>query len=375
MIKSFFKKILSSIPTKNIIIFESVPNLSDNTKAVFDEMVNRKLNQKYKLVWIVSGVNSNLPKIENVLYCDKTAKTFKLKLLYYRIFSKALISCNDFLATLRKGQVSFYLTHGTPIKSVRSYYTTPKNIDYILIDGKGTKEICAYELNADIQKLFPLGYARNDILVKTKRDISNLFPGNKSNKIVVWYPTFRQHNNGNMNATANALPILHNEKQSVKLNKIAKANNVLIVLKPHFAQDVSKIKACNLSNIRFIDDGFFEENNITSYEFIANCDALISDYSSVYFDYLLCDKPIGLVWEDFEEYKNTVNFALDMEYYMKAGEKIYNIKDFEIFLKNLAKGNDKLKRERAKVSAWANFSKDGKSTQRVTDFIIEKAKL
>ena len=102
------------------------------------------------------------------------------------------------------------------------------------------------------------------------------------------------------------------------------------MLKPHFAQDVSKIKSCNLSNIKFIDDQFFIENNITSYEFIANCDALISDYSSVYYDYLLCDKPIGLVWEDFHEYKNTVDFAVDMEYYMKAGEKIYNIEDFEI---------------------------------------------
>ena len=86
MIKSFLKKILSLIPTKNIIVFESVPNLSDNTKSVFDEMINRKLNQKYKMVWIVSGVNSNLPEIKNVLYCDKKAKTFKLKLLYYRIY-------------------------------------------------------------------------------------------------------------------------------------------------------------------------------------------------------------------------------------------------------------------------------------------------
>ena len=374
MIKKIIKKILPLIPTKNIIVFESTPNLSDNTKAVFDEFISRDFNKKYKLVWIVSKANSDLPVIENVSYCDKKRRGYKLKLLYYRIFAKALISCNDYLITLREGQVSFYLTHGTPIKSVKSYYTIPQNIDYILIDGEATKKICSYEFNADIKKFFALGFPRNDVLVNTAKDISTLF-SDKGEKIAVWYPTFRQHKNGHGNTTNNALPILHDEKQAIILNEIAKANNVILVLKPHFAQDVSKIKACNLSNIKFINDEFFIKNNITSYEFIASCDALISDYSSVYYDYLLCNKPIGLVWEDFDEYKKTVNFAVDMDYYMKAGHKIYTIEDFEEFLKNIASSNDKLESERAEISTWANYSNDGKSSQRVVDFIIEKAKL
>ena len=81
------------------------------------------------------------------------------------------------------------------------------------------------------------------------------------------------------------------------------------------------------------------------------------------------------MWEDYEEYKKTTNFVLDMDYYMKAGEKIYNIEDFEKFLKNLAAGNDTLKAERAEISSWANYARDGKSAERVTDFIIEKAGL
>ena len=60
---------------------------------------------------------------------------------------------------------------------------------------------------------------------------------------------------------------------------------------------------------------------------------------------------------------------------MKGGEKIYNLDDFGVFLNNVANNIDPLKNERDEISRWANYSKDGKSAQRVTDFIINKAKL
>lgn len=375
MIKKFIKKLLLNMHTKNLIVLESVPDLSDNTKAVFDEMIRRGLNKRYKFAWIVSEKSIRFPKIKNVSYCTRNSPDFEKKMSYFRYFAKVLISCNDFLTTFRDGQFSFYTTHGTAIKSVKSYYTLPENVDYFLVDGEGTKQMMAYQFNTDIEKTFALGFPRNDILVNSKRDISALFPENKGQKIIVWYPTFRQHKNATVSTTKNALPIMHDEVQAIKLNEIAKSNNTLLVLKPHFAQDISKIKAQNLSNIKFIDDTFFADNSISSYEFVGGCDALITDYSSIYFDFLLCDKPIGLVWEDFEEYKTAVNFAIDMDTLMRGGEKIYNLDDFGVFLKNVANGTDPLKKERSEISGWANFSSDGKSAERVTDFIIEKAML
>ncbi len=376
VIKGIIKKLVILIlPVKNIGFFESVPDLSDNTKPVFDEMIKRGMNEKYKFVWLVKAKSSDLPKIKNVSYLARNDRFFAKKELYYHYYSRFKVCCNAFLCTARKGQTSFFISHGSCIKSVRSYYNVPNEIDYTLVDGEPTREVMAYELNYALDRTVALGYPRNDILVSSNYKSIDLFPENKGEKIVVWYPTFRQHKSGHLSAATKALPILHDEKQAEKLNEIAKANKVLLVLKPHFAQDVSKIKACELSNIKFIDDEFFVKNNVTSYEFIAGCDALLSDYSSVYYDYLLCDKPIGLVWEDYEEYKNTTNFAVDMDYYMKAGEKIYNIEDFEKFIVNLATGNDTLKAERAEISAWANYARDGKSAERVTDFIIEKAGL
>ena len=376
LVISAAKGIVSIFPARNIIILQTCPPFTDNTMAVFNEMLKRGLNKKYKIVWTRVDKTKPLPQWENVYFLDENRAFDNFLLFYYRKFAKCLISCNGFLSTFRKGQTSFYITHGTPVKSVASYYNIPDNVDYILVDGEGTRPITAHELKGDVNKCFALGYPRNDILSTSNIDLHTLFPENPDDKIIIWYPTFRQHSNGLVSFRDDkAIPMLHDTKIANELNEIAKKHKVLLVLKPHFAQDVSKIKACNLSNIKFINDQFYVDNNIMPYEFIANTDALISDYSSVYFDYLVCNKPIGLVWEDYEDYKNTVDFAIDMDFCMKGGEKIYDLADFESFIKNVSENNDVLKSERADVMKWACYKEIGGAAARVTDFIVEKAKL
>ena len=364
------KKILNHLPLGNIILFESVPNLSDNTKAVFDEMIRRNMNQTYQLIWVLNKEEKNLPKIHNVKYLLYTDKRLPL----YRRICKCFVCCNDFLVTMRKGQTSFYLTHGTPIKSLHAYYTIPAEIDYCISAGKDVIPVYAYEFNYAEEKIVPLGFPRNDALTNVKCNLHPLFPSHDFDKIIVWYPTYRQHKNGT-SLTSNALPIINDADKAAALNRFAKENNVLIVLKPHFAQDISYITNLNLSNIIFINDAFFTKNQISSYEFVGNCDALITDYSSIYYDFMLCDKPIALVWEDIEEYKQNPGFAIGVEKYLDGGEQVYSLDELNLFVKHVAEGKDVLKEQRNAICAMTNHSTDGKNSARVVDFIIEKAKL
>lgn len=375
LLKKIAKCVFVFFPIHNYILFESKPDLSDNTKAVFDEMLKRNLNEKYKFIWLVGEENKKYPSIKNVEYFNINKKIHILKYEFLCICSKCLICCNSFLNTQRKGQVSFYLCHGTTVKSIRSYYTLPSDIDYMLIASEPSKKLMSYELNFDINRTYAFGFPRNDILTNININIKNIIKGD-FDKIIVWYPTFRQHKCGyNTHSLDDGLPIIHDSETAIRINECAKENRVLIVIKPHFAQDISYIKNYSLSNIIFIDDEFFKDNNISSYEFIGSCDALISDYSSVYFDYLLCDKPMAVAWEDIEEYSKNPGFAIDMDYYLKGAEKIYTVEDFIGFIENVSNDNDRLKEEREEICKWANYSNDGKNASRVVDFIIEKAKL
>lgn len=369
-----FRRICKRLPIKNYIVFESVPDLSDNTKAVFDEMLLRGYDKKYKFVWIVSDKQKEFPKFSNTIYIDHNGKWNNLEYWWYRMRAKCLICCNEFTPSKRKDQTSFYLTHGTPIKSVRSYYNAPKNLDYMLVASESVRELQSYELKFDIDRCIATGQPRNDIFATTNIDLHKYF-NEEYNKLIVWYPTFRQHKTGGRTGSKNALPILHNTQMAFELNEHAKKEKVLIVVKPHYAQDVSYIKDNKFSNIIFIDDSFFEKNKITSYEFIGNSDALITDYSSVYFDYLLCDKPIAAIWEDINEYREKPGFAIDVDTFMSGANKVYNLEDFTTFISNVSKEKDVLKEERAKNNEWANYSNNGGNARRAVDEIARIAKL
>ena len=131
----------------------------------------------------------------------------------------------------------------------------------------------------------------------------------------------------------------------------------------------------SINHIRFIYDDFFFDNDLFAYRFVGSCDALLTDYSSIYFDFMLVNKPIGLIWEDVEDYKRMPGFAKGVEKLMCAGEKIYTLDELKAFISNLVNSVDNLKQERERICKMVHCSNDGKNSARVVDFIIEKAKL
>ena len=369
-------EIIALCTRRKCIVFESTPDFADNTRPVFDEMLRMGLDQKYNLVWSVT--NDKKLAIENphVRYIfPKSDKLLeKIRNTYYLSSAKCLICCNRFLWPKTRRQLAVFLSHGTPIKYVRDNYNVPDSINYCVSASEEVAGIIAFQSRFPEERMVSLGYPRNDVFSEEIKDVKALL-NTKNDKIIVWYPTFRQHKCGRKTAASKTLPVIHDSTLAKRLNSYAAENNVLIVLKPHFAQDLSYVKDLGLSNIRIIYDDFFEENQISSYGFLNGCDAMITDYSSVYFDYTLADKPIGAVWEDIDEYRQNPGFAIDIDYYMQGAEKIYEIEQFEAFIKNVAVGNDLLREQRRMIRDLVNYSTDGKNTQRVVDFIVQKANL
>lgn len=390
-IKRKFKKVFSQIIkrimlaiVKPCIVFESYPSFSDNTKPVYDEMVRRGMQKKYRMVWYIDwGKCASINNGETEYWDYQKRNSIHSLIRHYSFLykTKCIICCNKVLptsgpqcVTRGNGQRSFYLSHGTPMKSVKDYYTIREGIDFLLSPAKAMNELMAYEFSMDIDRVFASGFPRNDVFSRPPIDLRERI-GVPNNTIIIWYPTYRQHIAGNIDIKGNALPIIHEEEHAKKLNETARQNDVLIIMKPHFVQDTSMIRDLKLSNIRFIDDDFFQEFGLTSYEMLAASDALITDYSSVYFDYTLTDKPIGVVWEDIEEYSKFPGFALDLSYYLKGAEKIYTIDELCAFVRNVAAGRDPLREERREIRDVVNISTDGNNAARVADFIIDKANL
>lgn len=367
----YWEKKLAWFPQKkvvNAIVFESVPDVSDNTKAVFDEFIRRKLNRKYKLIWGLNKTTSDrYAKIKNVYYLQAWDEKYK----FYAKKARLLISCNAYFEKEHEKQLQVYLTHGTVLKSTHEYYTIPEWIDYLIAASENVVELQSSELVFDKNKIVPLGFPRNDVFYKETLDLRKLLRRD-FDKIVVWYPTYRQHHNGFKTKSKNAIPIINDVASAQILNQYAQELNVFLLIKPHFAQDVSYIENINLSNILLITDEFFVQNKVLSYELIGSCDALISDYSSVYYDYTLCNKPVALVWEDIDEYKSFPGLVENYEFLTKGAEKVFDLSDLIDFLYRIKNNVDAMQKERTEIRDFVNISTDGKNSSRVTDFILKK---
>lgn len=353
---------------KNVIVFESKPDLSDNTRAVFDEMLHCGLNNRYKLVWLLKESDQPLKHENKNVYLlphwDAQAK-------YYDKVAKAKVFCNAFLEKNAKNQFCIYLSHGTGLKDVRHSYRLPDWVDCCVAASPALEQAHAAALSFDRNKTVALGFPRNDVLTRKSIPIKEILNTDCS-KVVVWYPTFRQHNCVKYTTIRNPIPLMDDADCAKKLNEAAKRAGIMIVIKPHFAQDTQYIKEMNLSNIRFIDDGFFKENNIMSYEFVGACDALITDYSSIYFDFTLCDKPIAGVWSDIEEYKKQPGLEEDYVFRCKGMEKVYTLEELMAFICRVGEGQDLLQAERREIRDYANFPANESNSKRVVEFILKK---
>lgn len=384
LLQAFLLFIFKRSKLKNIIVFESMPTYSDNTKYVFDEMIKRGWNKKYKCYWFIGddevGKKLEIAELENVFFIDAYhgglignffASAKKTKIL---CSAKAVIICNKMLVRGNNESRQFFinLSHGAALKNCSGHYNLRDTIDEVVCLSPFLAKYDAINFGCDESIMVSLGYARNDILFGEKLYLKKYFPESGFNKAVYWMPTYRQHAKTGQNVSNIQMPIIYNEKIAEELNEKAKENSVLIIVKPHPAQDVSSLKALKMSNLIFINDLFLKENGIENYELLRSVDALISDYSSVYYDYLLCDKPIGLCFDDFEEYNKNEGFTVDPEVVLAGGEKIYNTQDMCGFISRIAHGEDVLREKRNEIKALCHKYADNQSAKRIVDYIEKK---
>lgn len=371
MIKKIIKNFLYNLPLKmkNYILLESVPTYSDNTKNVFEEMIKRNMNEKYKMYWIT---NEDINKFKNIKYKNVyfVNRKSKVKLLLLRLHSKIIIDCNDYIRKVNHNQIRIYLTHGMPLKVAEEYFKISGKIDYMTVNSENFLEKMSELLNIDKKNILATGAARNDSIYKSSEV---LFPKISRKKTILWMPTYRNHKKTNtFEGKTNikfkyGVPCIDEEKQILELNKILEEQDILMIIKLHPQEDKRNINKLELGNIKLLTNDYFECGK-SIYDYLKKVDALITDYSSIYFDFLLTNNIVGLAIPDINEYSKHVKLINDYKSNI-VGDYIYNFEDLKEFVVNVANGIDKTKDLREKTKMKYNKYDDGEASKRIVDFI------
>lgn len=373
VLNAFFEA-TKNLPRKNAIIFESNPTFADNTYwffkylSQFDDICN-----KYELVWL-SRTNEDF-KTElcgrKIKCITKNPTNLKEKIDYsfYSYFAKFIADCNNYVYKKNYQQKRVFLGHGMPMKIALKYDLEKGETDLNTITSYFFKDHF-YEIHDTDENMRNFGYCRNDILAvnsgkRQNRNVTN----------IMWMPTYRQHTRVDYLKIENnfplGLPVIKSHEAMSEINNYLMEMNAVLYIRPHPSQDLSVMNLDSMSNIVVADDNFLNEKNMQLYEFLTYTDALITDYSSIYYDYLMLERPIALAVEDLEEFskKWPMYFSDFKANYICP--YLYTVEDLKEFIKDVSTDNYKYQEELVKAKHRFHDYTDGKTCERLYNFMKE----
>ena len=365
IVRAVFKRIFNYTPVKNILFFESEGDYTDNCYAFYKYLLDNGYNEKYKLVWKVK--NPELYKNEikkNVYFVNESSG---IKYYYFLKNAKYIFFTHPWwLTKWKKSQTVVNFWHGIPIKN--PHLDISEFSDDLLISSKNTIYNFA-AFNKDTSMIKIVGTPRLDVL-SSNTTIDSIVGINLSefDKLIMCMPTFKKSVNWTDADSYNTFYIntVNSIEELNEINDVLSELNILMIVKLHHLQIKELIECKNLTNIIYLTDDELFDNGIQLYELLSVSDALITDFSSVFFDYLLKDNQIGFLVNDLSEYSR--GFIIDNVQDFMAGQKIYNNRDLISFFHNVHSGNDQYKSDRERVLNYADDYQDNNNCKRIADY-------
>ncbi|MCO8285499.1 CDP-glycerol glycerophosphotransferase family protein, partial [Tetragenococcus halophilus] len=218
-------------------------------------------------------------------------------------------------------QVILSTWHGTPLKHLvfdmnnvtsankqykKIFYEQSRKWDYLIADNKYSEDIFVSAFMYPRENILTYGYPRNDILInhtiEDQQEIKQRLGIPLDKKVILYAPTWRDdefHSVGNYKFTLR----LNLERLREELG-----NEYVIILRMHyFISDV-----LDLSDYEGFAFDYSKYNDINHLYIIS--DLLITDYSSVFFDYANLKRPILFYTYDLAKYKDELRgFYIDVQ--------------------------------------------------------------
>ena len=366
LISKIIYLIAKKISLKDVYVFYSLPDFSDNAKELYNYYRNNKEYNKYKFVWLVSDPKKykHLKNERTIFIKDNSeyhsGKT--IKALWYTSISKIMFYTHMCPITSlkkykREGQLVINLWHGCGYKKIEDKTLKKRRevlFDYVLVPGPIFIKTKAEFFRCSISQIIDIGYPRYDLFTKENTNTVRFIKKIKgNNKLILWMPTFRKTGKDyypeEQIKSSFDLPLLNSKEELFEFNNICKAKNMILCIKRHPMQTNYECEKEKLSNIIFIDNKTLIEENIDLYSLLKYTDGLITDYSSVAIDYLLLNKPIAFTLNDFEEYSKLRGFVFKEPKKYMPGHHIYNFEDMKKYIEDIGNDKDLYKQDRQAI--------------------------
>lgn len=258
---------------------------------------------------------------------------------------------------LNKSRLIINLWHGVPLKKIvlkdknnnkikRFFlkYIFSTNYTHVLTTSSSLISIMSKSFNVNESKIKVWGQPRNDCLFykNDKKMILNQKFRNlpEFDNIILYAPTFRHDKSTVLFPFA--------DFNINELNKYLEDEKLIIFIREHQAE--KKVSGLYKSDrIQFLNEDKIKD----VMEIINIFDLLITDYSSIFIDYLITEKPVLFLPYDKNDYLNNRGFNFDYNK-ITPGPKPLTLHDFKYEISTLLNSDTYYKQERIQVKKYLN---------------------
>ena len=347
---------------KQILIY-SPKELSDNSLSLFEHLIDNEYYTKYKIYCSCTdyhNLNLKYKNLKNVYFINGIngiLKYFTSSFVFYSFGKIPIIPFNQRVVQMWHGMFFKDIDkYQKKIVKKEKYYTD------VIVTSEMFKELATKVHSCDIEVVKICGQSRTDVFFNGEKKVTSNY--------IVWLPTFRQSEKLGYSDT-NSEEILigdYSFEELKKVNNLLKEDNLNMIVKLHPLQTLPA-KMPSYSNIQILSEENSRKKNIKLYELLRDSKALITDYSSVFYDYYLLDKPIAFCIRDFDDYNKNRGFMVEKPMDYLKGNKIKSLDDMCNFINEITHNVDKFKEERREFNEKVNKYRDGNNSKRLLEKI------
>ena len=308
----------------HLVVFECYTGTkyTDSPRAIYEYMLGSSEYSDYRFVWCFKGKAmqeygrlADNRATELIKWgSEEYYKTYAIA--GYWVTNKRLSAAID----KRPGQKYIQCWHGTPLKklgcdiedgspeaaetTIKVIHEDVKRYDYLISPSRyfTEKMSSAFDLKA-LEKtdvVIETGYPRNDELSKAdeqrRLEIRKKLGIDEGKRVILYAPTYRE----NMRADGGVGAYQYKEPLELQALKEALGDNWQVLFRAHYFIKNTEVADLEVDFVKDVS-GYPEINDL----YIA-ADVLVTDYSSVFFDFGVLKRPVIFYMYDLESYRDVL---------------------------------------------------------------------
>lgn len=360
----------------------------DPKKWVFSSVHNRMFN--YNSSALFQYVKEHHPEIQAFYVMEDPAEREKLQERFGKESAidtgtwegiRQVLQCKVWFTStapplygvgFRKKYSIINLWHGVPLKKIgmeqenlsratRMYYKYlfADNYEAVVTTSEDLVSVMSKSFLVEPERIKVWGQPRNDMLfrkIDSQEEMKKIFSGEEVpefQKLLLYAPTFRDHGETKLFPFEEFEKEDQREEALKKLQWMLEENQCILCIRMHLyeKQGYEWLKELDRpgSRVRFLNEDRVED----IMEVLGMFDLLITDYSSIYIDYLLLERPILFLPYDKEEYLKDRGFNFNYDE-VTPGPKPKSYAEFLNSIEDLLYNNTNYVENRKKIERKFN---------------------